>query len=239
MLPIIGRKGQEKILKAKILIVGLGGIGSPCALYLAAAGVGNIGIVDSDVVGISDLHRQILHSTKTIGMPKVFSAKQRLNDLNKDVKVTTYKTRLTPENIIGIIQDYDIVVDSSDNFSTRYLINDACVSSRKSFVHGSVFWSEGQVFTIVPGLSPCYRCLFPESPTKELFPIYNQRGVLNIIAGMVGIMQANEVLKYILNVENKLLGSLLFMNVLDYAFKQVKIYKDPNCKICGRIRSAL
>ncbi len=238
MLPLIGCEGQEKILKAKVLIVGLGGIGSPCALYLAAAGVGNIGIVDSDTVKISDLHRQILHSTKTIGRPKVFSAKQRLSDLNKDVEVITYKTKVTSENIFDIIKEYDIIVDASDNFPTRYLVNDACVTSGKRFVHGSVFWFEGQVFTVVPGQSACYRCLFQEPPMEELFPIYNQRGVFNIIAGMVGIMQANEVLKYILNTENLLIGNLLFLNVLDYTFRQVKIYKDPSCKICGKLRNA-
>jgi len=236
ILPLIGRQGQEKILKAKVLLVGAGGIGSPCALYLAAAGVGTIGIVDPDTVKVRDLHRQILHSTKTVGRPKVFSAEQRLNELNKDVKVVTYKARISPENISGIIKDYDIVVDASDNFPTRYLVNDACVASGKRLVHGSVFGIEGQVFLIVPGKSACYRCLFPESAPEELFPIYKQRGVYNIAAGTVGIMQANEVLKSILKAENILFGKLLFFNVLDYTFRQVRTNKDPRCLVCGKPR---
>jgi len=235
ILPPIGCEGQERILEAKVLLVGLGGIGSPCALYLAAAGVGTLGIVDQDVVKISDLHRQILHSTKTLGRSKVFSAQQRLRDLNRDVKVVAYNTKVTAENVCSIIRDYDIIVDASDNFLTRYLVNDACVVSGKRLVHGSVFWFEGHVFTILPGKSACYRCLFPYPVEEDRFPIYKQRGVYNIIAGMVGVLQANEVLKCILGVGKSLHGTLLFMNVLDNVFNQVTIHRDPQCKICGRL----
>lgn len=233
ILPNVGGKGQEKLLNAKVLIVGAGGLGSPCALYLASAGVGKIGIVDSDKVELNNLQRQIIHSNSTIGIPKVESAKERINNINPDVEVITYNLRLTSENILEIIQDYDIVVDGSDNFPTRYLVNDACVLSGKPLSHGGIFRFDGQVITIIPGESACYRCLFPEPPPPGLVPSCQEAGILGAVAGVIGVIQANEVLKYILGIGNLLTGKLLIFNALDSSFRQVKVPKDPNCPVCG------
>ncbi len=233
ILPSVGGKGQEKLLNAKVLIIGAGGLGSPSALYLASAGIGKIGIVDSDKVELNNLQRQILHSTDNVGTPKVESAKKRLNSTNPDVDVTVYNIRLTSENIIDVIKDYDIIVDGSDNFPTRYLVNDACVLSKKPFSHGGIFRFDGQAITILPGESACYRCLFPEPPPPGLVPSCQEAGILGAVAGIIGTIQANEVLKYILGIGNLLTGKLLVFNALDSSFRQVKVPKDPKCPVCG------
>lgn len=233
ILPNVGGKGQEKILKAKVLIIGAGGLGSPCALYLASAGVGRIGIVDSDAVEINNLQRQILHSTQNAGKPKVESAKERINAINPDVEVIPYKIRLTSENILDIIREYDIIVDGSDNFPTRYLVNDACVLSKKPLSHAGIFRFDGQAITILPGESACYRCLFPEPPPAGLVPSCQESGILGAVAGAIGVIQANEVLKFILGIGDLLTGKLLIFNALDSSFRQVKVPRDPKCPVCG------
>ncbi len=233
ILPNVGGKGQEKLLNAKVLIIGAGGLGSPCALYLASAGIGKIGIVDSDKVELNNLQRQILHSIDTVGSQKVESAKKRLNSINPDVSVVTYNIRLTSKNILDIIKDYDIVVDGSDNFPTRYLVNDACVLSKKPFSHGGIFRFDGQAITILPGESACYRCLFPEPPPPGLVPSCQEAGILGAVAGLIGVIQANEVLKYVLGIGDLLVGKLLVFNALDSSSRQVKVPKDPKCPVCG------
>ena len=233
ILPNIGGKGQEKLLKAKVLIIGAGGLGSPAALYLASAGIGKIGIADSDKVELNNLQRQILHSNSSIGKTKVESAKERLAAINPDVEVIAHNLRLTSENILDIIRDYDIVVDGSDNFPTRYLVNDACVLSGKPLSHGGIFRFDGQAMTILPHKSACYRCLFPEPPPPGFVPSCQEAGILGAVAGIIGTIQANEVLKYILEMGNLLAGKLLVFNALDSSFRQVKVPKDPKCPICG------
>lgn len=233
ILPNVGGKGQEKILKAKVLIIGAGGLGSPCALYLASAGVGRIGIVDSDAVELNNLQRQILHSTQNAGKPKVESAKERINAINPDVEVIPYKIRLTSENILDIIREYDIIVDGSDNFPTRYLVNDACVLSKKPLSHAGIFRFDGQATTILPGVSACYRCLFPDPPPAGFVPSCQESGILGAVAGVIGVIQANEVLKFILGIGNLLTGKLLIFNALDSSFRQVKVPRDPKCPVCG------
>ncbi len=233
ILPNVGGKGQEKLLKAKVLIIGAGGLGSPCALYLASAGIGKIGIADSDKVELNNLQRQILHSNSSIGKTKVESAKERLTGINPDVEVIAYNLRLTSENILDIIRGYDIIIDGSDNFPTRYLVNDACVLSGKPLSHGGIFRFDGQAITILPHKSACYRCLFPEPPPPGFVPSCQEAGILGAVAGIIGTIQANEVLKYILEVGNLLAGKLLVFNALDSSFRQVKVPKDPKCPICG------
>ena len=233
LLPNVGGKGQEKLLNAKVLIIGAGGLGSPAALYLASAGIGTLGIVDSDKVELNNLQRQIVHSVNTVGMLKAESAKDRLNAINPDVKVIPYNIRLTSENILDIIKDYDIVVDGSDNFPTRYLVNDACVFSNKPLSHGGIFRFDGQAITILPHKSACYRCLFSEPPPPGLVPSCQEAGVLGAVAGIIGVIQANEVLKYVLEIGGLLAGKLLVFNALDSFFRQVKVPKDPKCPVCG------
>lgn len=233
MLPNLGGKGQEKLLGAKVLLIGAGGLGSPCALYLASAGIGKIGIVDSDKVELNNLQRQILHSTQNVGKSKVESAKTRLGAINPDVNVMTYNLRLSSENIMELIKDYDIIVDGSDNFPTRYLVNDACVLAKKPFSHAGIFRFDGQAITILPGESACYRCLFPEPPPPGLVPSCQDAGILGAVAGVIGTIQANEVLKYILGIGELLTGKLLVFNALDSSFRQVKVPKDPKCPVCG------
>jgi len=233
LLPDVGGKGQEKLLNAKVLIIGAGGLGSPAGLYLASAGIGKIGIVDSDKVELNNLQRQILHATKDVGKAKVLSAKERLNNLNPDVEVITHRLRLTSKNILAIIKDYDIIVDGSDNFPTRYLVNDACVLSEKPLSHGGILKFDGQAITILPGKSACYRCLFPEPPPPGFAQSCQEAGILGAVAGLIGIVQANEVLKYILGIGNLLTGKLLIFNALNPSFRQVEVPKDPKCQVCG------
>ena len=234
ILPNIGGKGQEKILNARVLVIGAGGLGSPASLYLASAGVGKIGIVDSDKVEVNNLQRQIVHSTSTVGKPKVDSAKERLNAINPEIEIVPLNLRLTSANIMDIIKDYDIVVDGSDNFPTRFLVNDACVLSKKPLSHGGIFRFDGQAITILPGESACYRCLFPEPPPPGLVPSCQEAGILGVVAGIIGTIQANEVLKYILKTGDLLTGRLLVFNALDSSFRQVKVPKDPDCPVCGK-----
>jgi len=234
LLPDVGGKGQERLLKAKVLIIGAGGLGSPAALYLASAGIGKIGIVDFDKVELNNLQRQIVHTFKSVGEPKVESAKNTLNAINQDVEIVPYKLRLTSENILDIIKDYDIIVDGSDNFPTRYLVNDACVLSGKPLCHGGIFRFDGQAITILPEKSACYRCLFPEPPPPGLVPSCQEAGILGAVAGVIGTIQANEVLKYVLGIGNLLAGKLLVFNALDSSFRQVKVPRNPECPVCGQ-----
>ena len=233
LIPEVGKEGQLKLLDAKVLIIGAGGLGSPSAYYLAAAGVGTIGIVDSDLVDASNLQRQILHNSKRIGQPKTDSAKQTLEDLNPDVKVITYQERLTRDNVVGIFKDYDLIVDGSDNFPTRYLVNDAGVLLRKTVVHGSIFRFDGQVSVFKPFEGPCYRCVFPEPPPPELAPTCDEAGTLGILPGIVGLFEANEAVKLILGIGEPLVGRLLMIDALTVEFRTLRLKRDPTCPVCG------
>ena len=233
LIPEVGKEGQLKLLDAKVLIIGAGGLGSPSAYYLAAAGVGTIGMVDSDVVDESNLQRQILHNSKRIGEPKVESAKQTLEDLNPDVKVAPYQTRLTRDNIVDLFKDYDLIIDGSDNFPTRYLVNDASVLLRKTVVHGSIFRFDGQVSVFKPFEGPCYRCVFPEPPPPELAPSCDEAGTLGVLPGIVGLFEANEAIKLLLGIGESLIGKLLMIDALTNEFRTLRLKRDPNCPVCG------
>lgn len=235
LLPEVGEKGQQKLLEAKVLLIGAGGLGSPAGLYLAAAGVGTIGIIDDDVVDDSNLQRQILHSTERIGMPKVESARQAMTGLNPDVKIVAHETRLSKENVLQIVRDYDIIVDGSDNFATRYLINDACVLLDKPNVHGSIFRFEGQVSVFNSTVGPCYRCLFPDPPPPELAPNCAEAGVLGVLPGVIGVLQATETVKLIIGIGDSLAGRLIHYDALETSFRELRIDKDPNCPMCGQL----
>ena len=237
IMPEVGPEGQKKLLSASVLMIGAGGLGSPLALYLAAAGVGRIGIVDHDVVDFSNLQRQIIHREADLGRSKVESAKERINSINSDVKVEIYPERLTSENAMEIFKDYDIIIDGTDNFATRYLVNDACVLLGKPNVYGSIFRFEGQVTVFDAKRGPCYRCLYPEPPPPGLVPSCAEGGVLGILPGVVGTMQAAEGIKLILGKGNSLIGRLLVMNVLDMEIRELKLRKDPSCPICGKNRT--
>ena len=229
-LPELGEKGQAKLLASKVLIIGAGGLGSPAALYLAACGVGRIGLVDSDEVELSNLQRQILHSTKDIGAPKVDSGKKKLRDLNPDVEVSTYNTRLTADNILDVIKDYDIILDCSDNFPTKYLINDACVLSGKPFIHAGIFKFKGQAMTVIPHKGPCYRCLFPELPPAEFS---TTQGPMGVVPGVIGTIQANEAIKYLTGIGDLLVGRLLIFDALKNSFRTTDFRRDRSCPVCG------
>jgi len=225
--------GQAKMLEAKVLLIGAGGLGSPAAFYLAAAGIGNLGIVDFDVVDLSNLQRQIIHSTERVGMLKTESAKKTIEALNPDVKVTLYNERLTSENIMRLLEGYDYILDGTDNFATRYLINDACVMTGKTNIHGSIFRFEGQVTVFKPKEGPCYRCLYPEPPPPGLVPNCQEGGVLGVLAGVIGNLQVVETLKLILGQGQPLVGSLLIYDALRTEFRKLKLKRDPNCPVCG------
>jgi molybdopterin/thiamine biosynthesis adenylyltransferase/rhodanese-related sulfurtransferase len=233
LLPEVGEEGQAKLLQAKVLLVGAGGLGSPAAYYLAAAGVGTLGIIDNDVVDISNLQRQILHANDRVGKPKVESAKQTLEALNPDVKVVPYQAKLTSENIMEIIKDYDLVVDGCDNFPTRYLVNDACVLAGKPNVHGSIFQFEGQATVFYPGKGPCYRCLYPEPPPAEMAPSCAEAGVLGVLPGLIGVIEALEAIKIILGKGDTLVGRLVHFNTLTMEINTLKLRRDPSCPMCG------
>ena len=233
LLPEVGEEGQAKLLQAKVLMVGAGGLGSPSAYYLAAAGVGTLGIIDNDVVDISNLQRQILHANDRVGTPKVESAKKTLEALNPDVKVIPYNAKLTSENIMDIIKDYDLVVDGCDNFPTRYLVNDACVLAGKPNVHGSIFQFEGQATVFYPGKGPCYRCLYPEPPPAEMAPSCAEAGVLGVLPGLIGVIEALEAIKIILDKGETLVGRLVHFNTLTMEINTLKLRRDPNCPMCG------
>ena len=233
LLPEVGEKGQAKLLEAKVLLIGAGGLGSPTALYLAAAGVGTLGLVDHDVVDLSNLQRQILHTNDRIGMPKVDSAELTLKALNPDVKVVKFQERLSSENVRRIFEGFDIIVNGCDNFPTRYLVNDACVMSGKPNVHGSIFQFEGQAAVFYPGKGPCYRCLFPEPPPPGAAPSCAEAGVLGVLPGLVGCVQALETIKLILGVGKPLVGRMVYFDTLSMEVRVHRLRKDPKCPVCG------
>jgi sulfur-carrier protein adenylyltransferase/sulfurtransferase len=234
LIPEVGEQGQLKLLDSKILLIGAGGLGSPASLYLAAAGVGRIGIVDADVVDESNLQRQIVHSTESLGEPKVESARRAVEALNPDVEVVAYKERLTSENIERILADgWDVIVDGADNFPTRYLVNDASVWHEIPVVHGSIYRFEGQVTVFKPHQGPCYRCLFPTPPPPELAPSCAEGGVLGVLPGVIGSLQASEALKLALGIGEPLIGRLLLYDALAATFDEVKLRRDPDCPVCG------
>jgi molybdopterin/thiamine biosynthesis adenylyltransferase len=234
ILQDVGGKGQKKLLRSKVLIVGAGGLGSPAALYLAAAGVGTLGLVDGDVVDLSNLQRQILHSTASIGAPKVESGGRMLSVLNPDITIKTYQENLTAENVMRLIADYEVVLDGSDNFSTRFLVNDACYFAKKTLISGSIFRFEGQLTTIKPHEGyPCYRCLYPEPPPAGLVPNCQEAGVLGVLAGTIGVLQANEAIKEILGIGESLADRLLIYDALEMKFRKLNRPKAPDCPLCG------
>ena len=232
-LPEVGEKGQAKLLDGKVLCIGAGGLGSPVAFYLAAAGVGTIGIIDNDVVDMSNLQRQILHTNDRVGMPKVESAQKTLNALNPDVKVIPINERLSSENVMRIIKDFDIVINGCDNFPTRYLINDACVMAKKPLVDGSIFQFEGQATVFYPERGPCYRCLFPEPPPPGAAPSCAEAGVLGVLPGLVGCVQALEAMKLILGAGRPLIGRMMHFDTLSSEVRVLKLRRDPNCLVCS------
>ncbi|MHB8694556.1 MAG: molybdopterin-synthase adenylyltransferase MoeB [Solirubrobacteraceae bacterium] len=234
LLSEVGLEGQQKLLDAKVLLLGAGGLGSPTALYLAAAGVGTLGIVDNDVVDLSNLQRQVIHSTDRVGVPKVDSAEQTIHGLNPDVNVVKYPVRLDASNIMEIVSDYDIVVDGLDNFPTRYLLNDASVRLKIPVVSAAILGFEGQLSVFKPYEGPCYRCLFPVPPPAELAPSCGANGVLGVLPGTMGLLQATEVIKLILGAGDPLIGRLLMYDALAAETTEVKVRRDPNCPICSR-----
>jgi molybdopterin/thiamine biosynthesis adenylyltransferase/rhodanese-related sulfurtransferase len=233
LIPDVGLEGQRKLKAASVLIVGTGGLGSPVSLYLAAAGVGRIGLVDYDVVDFSNLQRQIVHGESRLGDLKVDSARDRLLDLNPEIRVDTYNTFMSSDNAFEIAEPYDIIIDGTDNFPTRYLVNDLCVLTGKANVYGSIFRFDGQASVFDAQVGPCYRCLFPEPPPPGLVPSCAEGGVLGVLPGTIGSIQATEALKLILGIGEPLIGRLLLYDALDLSFQTVKLQKNPDCKVCG------
>ncbi len=241
LLKDISAEGQQKIVKSRVLIIGAGGLGSSAVLYLAAAGVGTLGLVDGDQVDVSNLQRQVIHSTADIGKPKVLSAKEKILRINPDVEVVVYQQRATADNITGMIRDrdYDFIIDATDNFPSKFLINDACVLEKKAFVHAGVLRFDGQAMTYVPG-SACYRCIFGSAPPAGAVPSTAEVGVFGPVPGVMGIVQATEALKYIVgNKEGLLTNRLLVMNLLTMHFKTITVKKDPQCPVCGKDPAAI
>ncbi len=234
LLQDVGVEGQEKLLDAKVLVVGAGGLGCPVALYLAAAGVGTIGIVDNDTVEISNLQRQIAHFTKDIDVPKVESAKEKMLAINPELEIRTYQLMLVADNIRDIIRDYDFVIDGTDNFPTKFLVNDACVMEKIPFSHGGILRFDGQTMTVVPGESSCYRCTFRSPPPPDAVPTCSQAGVLGAIAGMLGTIQATEALKFITGAGSLLTDTLLSFDAKTMNFRKVQLKKQDNCPLCGQ-----
>ncbi|MCA3748171.1 MAG: molybdopterin-synthase adenylyltransferase MoeB [Rubrobacter sp.] len=237
IMPEVALEGQKKLKAARVLTIGAGGLGSPLAMYLAAAGVGTIGIVDFDVVDESNLQRQIIHGTSDIGRPKLESARETIEDINPNVKVETFGEALSSENALDIFRDFDIIVDGTDNFPTRYLVNDACVLLGKPNVYGSIFRFEGQASVFYAKEGPCYRCLYPEPPPPGLVPSCAEGGVLGILPGAIGVIQATETVKLILGIGEPLIGRLLLYDALSMRFREMKLRKDPSCPICGENRT--
>jgi sulfur-carrier protein adenylyltransferase/sulfurtransferase len=233
LLPEVGVEGQLKLLNANVLLVGAGGLGSPAALYLAAAGIGTLGLVDDDVVDESNLQRQVIHTTDRVGVPKTESARITISELNPDVEVVEHRTRLDADNILEIIESYDVIVDGADNFPTRYLLNDASVRLRKPVVSASILAFDGQISTFVPYEGPCYRCLYPTPPPAELAPSCGAAGVLGVMAGVMGLLQANEVIKLVAGIGEPLIGRLLLYDSLGTRFTELKVKRDPECPVCG------
>ena len=234
IMPEVGMAGQRRLKQGSVLLIGTGGLGSPLALYLAAAGVGHIGLVDFDVVDASNLQRQIVHGTSTVGVAKTESAKRRLQDLNPYIEITTYETRITSQNALDLMRPYDVIVDGTDNFPTRYLTNDACVLLGKPNVYGSIFRFEGQatVFSTRDG-GPCYRCLYPEPPPSGLVPSCAEGGVLGVLPGVIGTIQATEVIKLLIGIGEPLIGRLLLYDALSMRFRELKLRRNPSCPVCG------
>src|SRR5918999_4156622 len=233
LIPEVGEEGQQKLLDSRVLLIGAGGLGSPSGLYLAAAGVGTLGIVDDDVVDETNLQRQVIHDTARVGMAKTASARQTIEALNPDVAVVEHHTRLDASNILELLEPYDVIVDGADNFPTRYLLNDASVRLRKPVVSASTLGFEGQVSTFVPHEGPCYRCLYPVPPPPELAPSCGANGVLGVMAGVMGLLQANEVIKLVIGIGEPLIGRLLLYDSLGTRFTELKVRRDPECPICG------
>ncbi len=234
ILKEVGAKGQKKLLNAKVLIIGAGGLGAPAAMYLAAAGVGTIGIVDADEVDLSNLQRQIIHTTADIGKPKVKSAKETMNAMNPDVEVKTYHKFVDSSNIRELIRDYDFIIDGTDNFPAKFLINDACVMEKKPFSHAGIIRFKGQLMTYVPGQGPCYRCVFKNPPPKDAVPTCKQAGVIGAMGGVIGSLQAMEAIKYIVGVGELLTGKLLTYDAINQEFRKIKLPSDTHkCPVCG------
>ena len=233
ILPHVGMDGQRKLKQSRVLVIGAGGLGSPVALYLAAAGVGTIGLVDFDRVELSNLQRQILHSTQTVGMTKLDSARARLNEFNPNIRIETFATQLTSANAMEIIKPFDVVIDGTDNFPTRYLTNDACVLLKKPNIYGSIFQFDGQASVFSSAAGPCYRCLYPEPPPPELVPNCAEGGVLGVLPGIIGPIQANEAIKILLGIGEPLIGRLLLFDALKMQFREMRLKKNPDCPVCG------
>lgn len=233
LLKEVGGKGQKKLLEGRVLIIGAGGLGSPIALYLAAAGVGTIGIADADEVDLSNLQRQVIHTTPDVGKAKVLSAKETMLAINPELTVNTYETWVSAENIAGLIADYDFVIDGTDNFAAKFLINDACVLAGKPYSHGGILQFDGQTMTVKPGESPCYRCIFPEPPPKDVIPTCSRAGVIGVLPGVLGTLQATEAIKYLLGAGDLLTGRLLTYNALRMRFREIPVKKSAKCPICG------
>jgi len=233
ILPEVGIEGQRRLKRARVLVIGAGGLGSPVSMYLAAAGVGTIGLVDFDNVDLSNLQRQILHSTSGVGSSKLKSAEERLGALNPEINIVLHETRINQDNACSIIEQYDLVIDGTDNFSTRYLVNDACVILKKPNVYGSIFRFEGQATVFEPGSGPCYRCLFPYPPPPEAVPNCAEGGVLGVVAGTIGLIQATEALKLILGLGQGLRGKLLLYDAIEMRIDRLQIARDPQCPVCG------
>lgn len=233
LLPEVGGKGQQKLAKARVFIVGTGGLGSPAALYLAAAGVGTIGLIDSDVVDLSNLQRQIIHHTPDVGRSKVVSAKEKILALNPDVTVETYEERLTAQNALTLVEQYDVTLDGTDNFPTKFLINDACYFANKPLVHGGILRFDGRVFTILPNVSACYRCIFKNPPPPGLVASCQEAGVIGVLAGVIGTIQATEALKLILGIGRPLTDRLLDFDATRTLFREITVRRNPRCPLCG------
>lgn len=233
ILKEVGVKGQKKLLNAKVLIIGAGGLGAPAAMYLAAAGVGTIGIADADEVDLSNLQRQVIHTTNDLGKPKVESAKETMQAINPDVNVITYHDFIAADNITDIIKDYDFILDGTDNFPAKFLINDACVMAKKPFSHAGIIRFQGQLMTYVPEKGPCYRCVFENPPPKDAVPTCKQAGVIGAMAGVIGCLQAMEAVKYITGAGELLTGSLLTYDALKMEFRKIKLPKNKKCGVCG------
>ena len=235
ILKEVGVKGQKKLLNAKVLIIGAGGLGAPAAMYLAAAGVGTIGIADADEVDLSNLQRQIIHATEDVGKPKVQSAKETMNRMNPDVTVNTYRTFVSSENIMDLIGPYDFIIDGTDNFPAKFLINDACVMAKKPFSHAGIIRFQGQLMTYVPGQGPCYRCVFKNPPPPDAVPTCKQAGVIGAMGGVIGSLQAMEAIKYIIGKGDLLTGSLLTYDALKMEFRKIRLPKNTDsCPVCGK-----
>ena len=234
ILPEVGGKGQKKMLQSKMLIIGAGGLGAPAAFYLAAAGVGTLGIIDGDVVDLSNLQRQIIHYTPDIDKPKVISAKEKIEAINPDVKVITYHELLTSKNALDIFKEYDVIIDGTDNFSAKFLANDAAVFTGKPLVHGGILRFVGQVYSIVPHKSACYRCIFNSPPPAGLIPTCQEAGVVGVLAGVIGTIQATEALKLILGIGTPLTNRLMTFDAQKMDFREIKLNKNPNCPVCGQ-----